>query len=104
MSLRQLAATRFARFISFCLCYSLFISSGLLVARPVKAGTGVKQVASGRTGPAILTNKRNRREGELLVRFKRGASNQEIDSFLAGHPIHRGKHLRGGSRLEHLIV
>jgi hypothetical protein len=44
----------------------------------------------------------SRREGELLIRFRAGASEHSKDSVLASHGVRHKKQLRGESAIERL--
>ena len=99
ISTRRPSASRTIRVISLALCYSLIISAAFL-----PLNLSVKSVAATRAGNRNLKLKRtansnqqtaNRRDGELLIRFRAGVSEQSKDALRAANGTRRKKQLRG---------
>ena len=103
--MRYSVQSRFTRFTCFLLSYLMIVSSGFLL--PLRAETSTRSVAKPvktTKTPQPRKKKGGRREGELLVRFKANASQHDIDALLAGRGAVRGKRLKGGSRLNKLLL
>ena len=90
-STRRPSASRTIRVISLTLCYSLIISAAFL-----PMSLSVKSVAATRAGNRSLKLKRtanlnqqtaNRRDGELLIRFRAGVSEQSKDTLRAANGV-----------------
>ena len=96
------------RLISLTLCYSLIVSAAFL-----PLNLSVESVAATRAGNRSLKLKRtanlvqqtaSRRDGELLIRFRAGVSEQSKDTLRAANGTRRKKQLRGESTVEKLEV
>src|SRR5258705_8052775 len=108
ISTRRPSASRTIRVISLTVCYSLI---GSAVFLPLNLS--VKSAAATRAGNRSVKLKRiaslnqqtaNRREGELLIRFRAGVSEQSKDTLRAANGTRRKKQLRGESTVEKLEV
>jgi RHS repeat-associated protein len=96
------------------LSYTLFISlCAPLAIEKVKAAARAEKPLSGELGepsgapksaPAAGQRQGERREGEVLVRFRQGVSEQEKTSLILSKGGHRGHRLRGNSDIEQLDV
>jgi len=98
---RRPKSTTVIRLTSAILLYSLI----LLLCTPFSTtatGKSGKQLSIAATMAQVQTAAR--RDGELLVRFRAGASQQARDTVLAAHGARRKKQLRGESSVEKLEV
>ena len=90
------------------LCYSLIVTAAILPLRSSVNGAVAKRSntrLSSKLGPANLNQQTaNRREGELLIRFRAGASALNKDTVIASHGTRRKRQLRGESTVEKLEV
>ena len=96
------------RLISLTLCYSLIVSAVFL-----PMSLSVDSVAATRAGIGSGKLKRtanlnqqtpNRRDGELLIRFRAGVPEQTKDTLRSSNGTRRKKQLRGESTVEKLEV
>lgn len=95
ISTRRPSASRTIRVISLTVCYALIVSAVFL-----PLNLSVKGVAATRAGNRSVKLKRtaslnqqtaNRREGELLIRFRAGVSEQSKDTLRAANGTRRKK-------------
>ena len=108
-SIRRPPSPRSIRVISLALCYSLIVTAAFLPLSASVNGAGTKRSSSSLSGKlARRTNLNqqtaNRREGELLIRFRAGLSEQNKETLRASHGARRKRQLRGESAVEKLEV
>lgn len=99
MRASRLAVNTFTLFLSYALLTSLFAPFMLL-----KAETAPRRAKklSARTATTSSSARKNWRDGELLVRFREGLSEQDKTTLVSSKGARRVKRLRGRSRLEKL--
>ncbi|HEX7318020.1 MAG TPA: S8 family serine peptidase [Pyrinomonadaceae bacterium] len=88
----------------FCLSLSCLLVISLctpFIVRRAEAAAGGK-LSAPPPASAEVTPKGGRREGELLIRFRDGVSEQDKSRVVEAKGAGRGKRLRGGSRVEKL--
>lgn len=107
--IRRSSSPRAIRLISLTLCYSLIVTGMFLPLSPSVDGAVAKRSNASLTSklglPANLNQQAvGRREGELLIRFRAGASALTRDTALASHGARRKRQLRGESTVEKLEV
>src|SRR6266536_5853725 len=100
-------STAFTCFMTFILAYALNMSLlAPFATKPAKASptAGAESTKMNASGPTVnpVAQGANHREGELLVRFRAGVSEQDKAAAIASHGSQRKKQLRGVSGIEKL--
>lgn len=99
--MRTRSVSIYGKFLCLTLVYSLLLNTLPFLASRVEAAQGEKVGASAATS-LNSTKKGGKRPGELLVRFRENASNEDKTALVESKGAHRIKAFRGESRIEKL--
>src|SRR3982750_361251 len=91
-----------ALFLSYTLLVSIFSPFIVHSVKAEQAGSGSHLLSA--TAHQVSTSRGQRREGELLVRFRGGVSEQEKNQIAGAQGALRTKRLRGESSIERLNI